>query len=285
MRQVRRRPAFTLIELLVVIAIIAILIALLVVAVQKVREAAGRTQCINNLKQIMLSMHNFESTNKALPKGSSAIFVELLPYLDNQVLKDAHAADPKLANANDVAVLKCPFNERGAGVAHVISSTETAYQRGAANLSFGRVDYAANAGNLMDAKYCGPFPSAANRSATRILHVTDGTSNTIGFGELALQNCHSTIGPCYLAWSARPAVKWSNLSPTPGYASVAGNWNFNLGFSSPHQQFGYYGFLDGTVRPIRLFGFAAGGTTIDYLNFQRLCGKADAEVNSGSIDM
>lgn len=136
-RQKRRlpRPAFTLVELLVVITIIGILIALLLPAVQAAREAARRSQCINNLKQIALAMHSYHDSHKVFPPsaicnqagGSTinhghALFEFLLPYFEEKSAYDRidfkirnNAGDnPALLNSIQSAVLMCPTDpDRG----------------------------------------------------------------------------------------------------------------------------------------------------------------------------
>ncbi|HZZ79055.1 MAG TPA: DUF1559 domain-containing protein, partial [Gemmataceae bacterium] len=128
-----KRPAFTLIELLVVIAIIAILIALLVPAVQKVREAAARTQCINNLKNIGLALHGYHDSKKVMPPGcasdaapwgldgsnwGSSWKVHILPFIEQNAIYSkwvfqsssgyTNAANIGLVNNLTIPVYRCP---------------------------------------------------------------------------------------------------------------------------------------------------------------------------------
>jgi prepilin-type N-terminal cleavage/methylation domain-containing protein/prepilin-type processing-associated H-X9-DG protein len=105
------RRAFTLIELLVVIAIIAVLIALLLPAVQSAREAARRSQCVNNVKQLLLGLHNFESTNQTLPRGIRE------PYLDGLTAytgSDALGSDQTEPFGPNWAVMILGYIEQGA---------------------------------------------------------------------------------------------------------------------------------------------------------------------------
>ena len=105
------RQGFTLIELLVVIAIIAVLIALLLPAVQAAREAARRAQCVNNVKQLLLGLHNFESANGTFPKGVNEPYLNGLNYNTGS---DALGSDYSEPFRPNWAIMILPFIEEAA---------------------------------------------------------------------------------------------------------------------------------------------------------------------------
>jgi prepilin-type N-terminal cleavage/methylation domain-containing protein/prepilin-type processing-associated H-X9-DG protein len=117
MPAIRRRTAFTLIELLVVIAIIAVLIGLLLPAVQRVREAAARAKCQNNLKQLGLAIHNYASANgEQMPDSHRYTFplygwvVKLLPYIERGDLYSKYDATVEWCSPVNAAVVADPIN-------------------------------------------------------------------------------------------------------------------------------------------------------------------------------
>lgn len=284
----RRRNAFTLIELLVVIAIIAILIALLVPAVQKVREAAARTQCQNNLKQITLASHGFHDTYKRLPPGymSGSYFGTLpflLPFVEqaplyNQLLNTgavlrAGAAQPwqggwwanggvqAVAQAQ-VPIFTCPSDNpslRSNEWAYIYTDGPNQTVIGSSFLGFngfGNTNYASNAGTIGKARsgsgyetLCGPFYTD---SQTTMVGISDGTSNTIFFGESLADTAFGFHpGGDAIAWitAFNQATAWDLVGPgTP--QNFGFSWYY---FSSRHTGIVQFGFGDGSVRALTVF--------------------------------
>ena len=207
-----RRPGFTLIELLVVIAIIAILIALLVPAVQKVREAAARTQCLNNLKQIGLAMNSYESQTKHFPPGAlrspasgtvSAFFKKfgitangvehswapfILPHLDQgnvanlyKIDSDCKSAVNQTARETPINVFLCPTSQGGNPRYNVRSGVK-----------YAGTDYAPNNAYSANLESAGLVDVSVARNGVlqvnavySIPEVRDGTSNTFLLSECA----------------------------------------------------------------------------------------------------
>lgn len=198
------------IELLVVIAIIAILIALLLPAVQQAREAARRAQCRNNLKQIVLAMHNYESSYNVFPglSGSSqygfSVQARLLPYVDQANLQNLIDFNiPLMLGAGGAQTLNLVHATVAAQVVPLFlcpsESEVPVFQNANTGLSeFAGTNYVVCTGSAVNATYDTRAPSNGMfwwGSATRFRDMTDGASNTLVISESLMGNKEDGPGP------------------------------------------------------------------------------------------
>ena len=196
------RRGFTLVELLVVIAIIGILIALLLPAVQAAREAARRSQCANNLKQMALAMHNYHDIFRTLPVGAYACCwgtwkVELLPYIEQVTLRQMYmdnnkyewSAPAKYGDPVNIPVVstslpvyQCPSDIRNP-IVDIIKVTSDNYAVNYGNTGLHQQP------NLNGVIFGGaPFAQSGGKTSPALAYkfadITDGMSNTLMLGEV-----------------------------------------------------------------------------------------------------
>lgn len=250
------RNAFTLIELLVAIAIIAVLIGLLLPAIQKVREAAARTKCANNIKQIGLALHNYENTNGRFPPGYRdprpdpqtgpgwAWPTFLLPFVEQTAVHAQIDPDrtlfgggsditvPTTQTLTPLAVFRCPSDPGPATNANYDGHATASYR----GVAWSRPQTAPGPKGLMITDINNPNGVLFRNSRTQIADVTDGLSSTIFVAEVCLDNRREKWGAIWAGSNRKDefglwisGVIWA-IDEGPFRLNGPDKW----GFCSPH---------------------------------------------------
>lgn len=288
MQKILKKPkGFTLIELLVVIAIIAILIALLLPAVQQAREAARRSTCKNNLKQVGIALHNYHDVARTFPPGS--LFGDdeygwacmILPYIEqanlyNKLDFTGQGPDitiPLQPGVTDqiIPIYLCPSNS--------MSLTHSPIRAGGGHNGadvggHARNDYSGSAGTSAGS-VTGMFGKIKDTlSPTKIRDILDGSSNTIAVGEAYTQFMREIDGPTHS--NAHDFKVWvgtnnqhQNIIAEAGTAHIL-NGTRDDSFASQHVGGAQFLFADGSVSFI--------SENIDMVTFGKLADKADGAV-------